>query len=137
MEKYKAIEHEIGHRLGFKLSYSNYWFDMKDYKHNYPVQPFGEFELHQTNKLQSVLDEVREKQGYPSIGKILSDNGDADVCFYAKLIWDKDEDYAYIYCLVVGDSETIPDDGYEYFLYMTDPDERELLDKLNIDYNRF
>lgn len=137
MEKYKIIGYEIGHCLGFKLNYANYWFDMKSFKCNYPVQPFGEFELHQSDELQSVLDEARKKQGYPSIGKILAENGDADICFYAKLIWDKGADYAYIHCLVTGDSEIIPDNGYQYYLYMIDLDERELLDELNMDYNRF
>lgn len=129
----KAPDYQIDHDLTEPLVYEDYSYELRLNK-SLIYTSVCEFSLMSDNQLLAELDKARAKLGYSPLADYLSDEDGGVLGFDAMLLWDRDTDDLSIVCYVSGADESLPDEGKEYTLLLTDRDKAELVAELKADY---
>lgn len=136
-----VCNYQLDHNISDELEYENYWKDLK-YIKSFSADPSfysyeGEIELWENDALLSEIDKMRSFYCYPSIVEERKNDNAKDeeplTNVYAQIKWDIDENDLRIDCIVISD--TMPDSGQIYKLYLTSEDKKKLFQKLQADYD--
>lgn len=136
-----VCNYQLDHNISDDLEYEDYWKDLRYIKSFGTDSSFyshdGEIELWENDALLSEIDKMRSFYCYPSIVEERKNDNAKDeeplTNVYAQIEWEKDENDLRINCIVISD--TMPDDGQIYALYLTSEDKEKLLKKLQADYD--
>lgn len=136
-----VCNYQLDHNISDELEYENYWKDLRYIKSFgtdsscYAYE--GEIELWINDALLSEIDKMRSFYRYPSITEEIKNNDEENeeplTNVYAQIKWDIDGNDLWIDCIVISD--TMPDDGRMYALYLTSEDKEKLLKELQADYD--
>lgn len=136
-----VCNYQLDHNISDELEYENYWKDLR-YIKSFSTDPSfyyhgGEIELWENDALLSEIDKMRSFYCYPSIVEERKNDNTKDeeplTNVYAQIKWDIDGNDLWIDCFVISD--TMPDSGQIYKLYLTSEDKKKLFQKLQADYD--
>lgn len=136
-----VCNYQLDHNISDELEYENYWKDLK-YIKSFSTDPSfysyeGEIELWENDVLLSEIDKMRSYYCYPFIVEERKNDNAKDeeplTNVYAQIKWDIDGNDLWIDCFVISD--TMPDSGQIYKLYLTSEDKKKLFQKIQADYD--